>query len=157
MICYLRISSYAVSNGEEVHVIDVSLAECLLLCLFFLLDPKTVFFIDYEYASPNFRGFDIGNHFCEHAGFECDYSQYPDHAFQSEFIKCYLVALNLPATKQDVARVVRETNAFALLAHTFWTVWALVQANHSDLDFDYLEYAGLRWKEYQRRKEEWLQ
>ena len=36
--------------------------------------PDKVYFIDYEYASYNYRGYDIGNHFAEYAGFECDYS-----------------------------------------------------------------------------------
>nr|GLL27251.1 probable ethanolamine kinase isoform X2 [Ipomoea trifida]GMC92247.1 probable ethanolamine kinase isoform X1 [Ipomoea batatas]GMC93926.1 probable ethanolamine kinase isoform X1 [Ipomoea batatas]GMC95679.1 probable ethanolamine kinase isoform X1 [Ipomoea batatas]GMD83577.1 probable ethanolamine kinase isoform X1 [Ipomoea batatas] len=33
-----------------------------------------LYFIDFEYGSYNYRGFDIGNHFNEYAGYECDYS-----------------------------------------------------------------------------------
>lgn len=33
-------------------------------------------FIDYEYGAYTYRGFDIGNHFTEYAGFEGDYSRY---------------------------------------------------------------------------------
>lgn len=32
-------------------------------------------FIDYEYGCYTPRGFDIGNHFNEYAGFECDYTR----------------------------------------------------------------------------------
>src|SRR5690606_37849816 len=40
--------------------------------------PKTeVAFIDYEYATPCERAFDLANHFSEYAGFECDYSLLP--------------------------------------------------------------------------------
>lgn len=35
-----------------------------------------VYLIDFEYGSYNYRGFDIGNHFNEYAGYECDYSLY---------------------------------------------------------------------------------
>lgn len=35
-----------------------------------------LYFIDFEYGSYNYRGFDIGNHFNEYAGYECDYSLY---------------------------------------------------------------------------------
>lgn len=32
--------------------------------------------IDFEYCAYTPRGFDIGNHFNEYAGFECDYSRW---------------------------------------------------------------------------------
>lgn len=31
--------------------------------------------IDFEYGAYTYRGFDIGNHFNEYAGFECDYTR----------------------------------------------------------------------------------
>lgn len=45
-------------------------------------------FIDFEYADWAPRGFDLGNHFCEYAGFDGDYSKYPEQA--DGFIKAYL-------------------------------------------------------------------
>lgn len=39
-------------------------------------NPGKLYFIDFEYGSYNYRGFDIGNHFNEYAGYECDYSLY---------------------------------------------------------------------------------
>jgi ethanolamine kinase len=36
--------------------------------------PVTV--IDFEYGAYTYRGFDIGNHFNEYAGFECDYTRW---------------------------------------------------------------------------------
>lgn len=47
-------------------------------------------FIDFEYAWWGFRGFDIANHFCEYAGFECDYSRYPDQDQAALFMRHYL-------------------------------------------------------------------
>ena len=38
--------------------------------------PEKLYFIDFEYGSYNYRGFDIGNHFNEYAGYDCDYSLY---------------------------------------------------------------------------------
>ena len=49
-----------------------------------------------------------------------------------------------------------EANAFALVAHQYWGVWALIQARYSPIDFDYLSYSSLRWKEYHKRKAEFL-
>lgn len=47
-------------------------------------------FIDFEYGSYNYRGFDFGNHWNEYAGFEGDYSRYPDIKQQAMFVKAYL-------------------------------------------------------------------
>uniref|UniRef100_A0A453KUP0 ethanolamine kinase n=2 Tax=Aegilops tauschii subsp. strangulata TaxID=200361 RepID=A0A453KUP0_AEGTS len=37
---------------------------------------EKLYFIDFEYGSYSYRGFDIANHFNEYAGFECDYNLY---------------------------------------------------------------------------------
>ena len=55
---------------------------------------EKVSFIDYEYGCYNYRGFDIGNHFNEFAGFECNYSLYPDKKFQMQWLRHYLNAFN---------------------------------------------------------------
>jgi hypothetical protein len=39
---------------------------------------------------------------------------------------------------QDVENLYVKVNKFALAAHLFWGLWALVQARHSDIDFDFL-------------------
>ncbi|KAJ3271863.1 Ethanolamine kinase [Terramyces sp. JEL0728] len=114
-------------------------------------------FIDYEYGCPNYRGFDIGNHFCEFGGFDCDWTKYPDEAFQKAWLKEYLSAKGegvVGDAKLDA--VYREVLAFSLAAHFFWSLWALIQAEISDIDFDYIEYAVMRLQEYYRRKDEWL-
>ncbi len=38
--------------------------------------PPALTIIDFEYGGYNYRGFDLGNHFNEWAGFDCDYSRY---------------------------------------------------------------------------------
>ncbi|XP_073386532.1 probable ethanolamine kinase isoform X2 [Physcomitrium patens] len=49
-----------------------------------------LYIIDYEYGSHNYRGYDIANYLNEHAGFDCDYSLYPDKEKQFYFYRHYL-------------------------------------------------------------------
>ena len=52
--------------------------------------PHGVQFIDFEYSCWSWRGFDFGNHFCERAGFEGDYSRFPTRQEAGAFIRAYL-------------------------------------------------------------------
>lgn len=115
----------------------------------------TVHFIDYEYGTLSYRGFDIANHFNEHAGFDCDYSLYPSKSFQQKWLRIYLESYTRGCIiiDADVERLYQEVEKFSLASHFFWAVWALVQAEISDLEFDYLEYALLRLGEMRRRWE----
>lgn len=47
-------------------------------------------FIDFEYTEASYCSFDIANHFNEYAGFECDYSRFPDDAHVTHFVSEYL-------------------------------------------------------------------
>ena len=47
-------------------------------------------FIDFEYGQYFYRGYDFGNHWDEYAGFEGDYSRYPDQKQQRLFAASYL-------------------------------------------------------------------
>lgn len=126
-----------------------------LLCANIIYNPesKDVAFIDYEYGSFNYRSFDIANHFCEFAGFDCDYSLYPDESVQRQWIREYLCQYNGTAecTKEQIDQVLKEVAVFAVIAHAFWILWALVQAQVSDIDFDYMEYSIKRFVELKRR------
>lgn len=111
--------------------------------------------IDYEYACYNYRGFDIGNHFCEYAGFEGDYSKYPGKEAQLRWLTSYLQGakgVQEEVSKAELEAFYVEVNKFSLAAHFFWGVWALVQAKISDIDFDYMEYASIRFREYHSQK-----
>ncbi|TPX62686.1 hypothetical protein PhCBS80983_g00349 [Powellomyces hirtus] len=122
-------------------------------------DEKTdsVAFIDYEYGSLSYRGFDIGNHFCEHAGFDCDWSLYPSKAFQIPWLRTYLeTSSSAPVDDSAVEALYREVAKFSLAAHFYWAIWALVQAEISDLDFDYLDYALTRLEYMRTVKEQYL-
>ncbi len=47
-------------------------------------------FIDFEYGGYAYRGHDWGNHFAEYAGFECEYSRYPNNEHIEMFVRAYL-------------------------------------------------------------------
>ncbi|CAJ2642101.1 unnamed protein product [Trifolium pratense] len=117
-------------------------------------EEDALYLIDYEYASYNYRGFDIGNHFAEYAGFECDYSLYPNMNEQYHFFRHYLQP-DKPheVPENDLKTLYVEANIYALASHLFWSLWGLIQAKMSPIDFDYLDYFFLRYKEYKRKKE----
>lgn len=122
------------------------------------------FFIDYEYGSYSFRAFDIANHFNEMCGFECEYENYPSRPVQLKWLRTYLEAAasqsegesKAVVTDEEVEQLYREVNKFALASHFYWGVWALVQAQLSDIDFDYMPYAVLRFNEYFKRRDEFF-
>ncbi|CAG8548033.1 11888_t:CDS:2, partial [Dentiscutata heterogama] len=144
----------------------VKLGSPIVFCHNDLLSGNIIFeearnkisFIDLEYGSMNYRSFDIANHFNEFAGFECDYNLYPSKEFQIKWLKHYLCSYNpdTTITEEEVNELYREVNKFALASHFFWGVWGLVQAQFSEINFDYIEYAILRFKEYHNKKEEFL-
>ncbi|MED6179868.1 hypothetical protein PIB30_004923 [Stylosanthes scabra] len=120
-------------------------------------EQDKVYLIDYEYASYNYRGYDIGNHFAEYAGFDCDYTFYPNRNEQYHFFRHYLQPERPnEVSREDLEALYVEANAYALASHIFWALWALIQAKVSPIDFDYLGYFFLRYKEYKRQKDKYL-
>jgi ethanolamine kinase len=114
---------------------------------------------DVEYGAYNYRGFDIGNHWCEWTGFELDATRFPDKAQQLQWCKYYLDALRrvdptTPNANTSPEQLRREGQACTLASELFWTAWALVQAEVSEIDFDYAQYAIDRWLRYLARKDE---
>ncbi len=114
--------------------------------------------IDFEYGCYNFRGFDLGNHFNEWAGFDGEYWRYPDSAQQRTFLAAYAAAGSsggdggAAPSADELDALVVEANVFSLASHLYWGVWSLIQAKFSAIDFDYLEYHNLRMAEFRKRK-----
>lgn len=117
-------------------------------------DEDKLYFIDFEYGSYSYRGYDIGNHFNEYAGYDCDYSLYPSKDEQYHFFRHYLDSEKPhEVPEKDLEALYVETNTFMLASHLLWAIWALIQERMSPIDFDYLGYFFLRYNEYKKRKE----
>lgn len=81
-------------------------------CIFDETDG-TVTFVDFEYTCSNYRGFDIGNHFCEYAGIatKLDFAScYPSREQQTPFLRAYLKESGLTATDEEVTALFEEAN-----------------------------------------------
>ncbi|KAM9754219.1 choline kinase alpha isoform 2-T2 [Menidia menidia] len=134
-------------------------------------DKQKLMLIDFEYSSYNYRGFDIGNHFCEWMyDYSCDESpffkvsvqNYPSKAQQLHFIESYLRESdqgfnNLSPEDQMKLKeeMYVEVNRFALASHFFWGLWSIIQARLSTIEFGYMEYAQARFEAYFRQKKIW--
>jgi len=142
-------------------------------------DDKIVF-VDYEYSGYNFRGFDLGNHFCEWCGLDLEFQYYPDLTTRRDFLRYYLVAIgrlqegaldnnNVEITERALESILEECEFFAQVSHMFWHIWALVFVHNTkegmesrgdagvpNADFGYSLYASKRLKEYFRRKSEFI-
>jgi len=99
--------------------------------------------IDFEYGAFGPRGYDIANHFCEWAGFECDYQRYPSEAQQRAFCAAYLAQAG-EERPGAVEALLLEVQVYSLASHLFWGIWSLIQTHYSQLEFDYLDYHLLR-------------
>ncbi|GMY35889.1 probable ethanolamine kinase isoform X2 [Fagus crenata] len=117
-------------------------------------EEEKLYLIDFEYASYNYRGFDIGNHFNEYAGYDCDYSLCPNKDEQYYFFRHYLqpdIPLEVP--DKDLEALYVESKTYMLASHLYWALWAIIQAKMSPIDFDYMGYFFLRYNEYKRQRE----
>lgn len=153
-------------------------AHCDLLCANVIALPSTdesedatVHFIDYEYATPSPAAFDIANHFAEWGGYNCDYGMMPTRAvrrqFLTEYIKSYSLHKGIPESSQKdlVDRLYEDVDRFRGIPGLYWYiclcymvvmsranrnrgVWGLIQAQISQIDFDYATYAENRLGEY---------
>jgi thiamine kinase-like enzyme len=128
--------------------------------------------IDYEYGGYNYCGFDVANHFCEHAGFDFDLDRwYPGPPTQQRWLRAYLdrAGIRLPTagtysgasgggeeedavTAAFLEEMVRRVNEFALASHAWWGLWAIVQARHSPIPFDFIAYSRDRFRGYDKHK-----
>lgn len=126
--------------------------------------------IDYEYGGYNYRGYDIGNYFCEmmfdnntevHPYFSYSFNSYPNRKQQLNFIRAYIKKFNeineskqLNNCKLNEEQLLNEANHFALASSLFWIMWSLCQALNSTIKFDYLDYALARADAYFKHKKQ---
>ena len=114
--------------------------------------PVNVSFIDYEYATAAPAAFDIANHFAEWGGFDCDFSVLPTRSQRRDFLKEYLLSYNscLERSFKDAecTALFDEVDRFRGVPGFYWGVWALIQAQISQIEFDYASYAEVRLGEF---------
>lgn len=129
---------------------------------------ESVRLIDFEYGAYNYRAFDLANHFCEHAGFDFDLDRwYPSESVQLHWLHSYAEALPAenkyrpllsacPSPTAAQRRLWHDVyigiNKFALASHYWWGLWAIVQAQHSPIDFDFMGYSLMRFEGYSKHK-----
>merc|ERR1719295_2526139 len=124
--------------------------------ILYLQDSKEIKFVDFEYGAYNYRAFDFANHFCEYAGFDCDWKKhFPEREHMKQCINDYVHSLcTNDAYKGNINKKVaalfhRESEytdkdydafmdfcvdivcIFACADHFFWGLWGVVQAKHS--------------------------
>ncbi|CAF0907456.1 unnamed protein product [Brachionus calyciflorus] len=148
---------------ENESIIVFSHNDLLLANIIFNEQENNVKFIDYEYAGINYQAYDIANHFNEYAGVENpDYSKFPQREYQLKWLRIYLdefySKVNKFYTRQSDETVLvddkflnqfcDEVNKFTLVSHLMWAIWSLVQAQSSDLEFNFVEYSHIRFNEY---------
>ncbi|KRY40198.1 Choline/ethanolamine kinase, partial [Trichinella spiralis] len=120
---------------------------------------KGIMFIDFEYSSYNYRGFDLANHFCEWIfdctiteppGFVVEPSHFPTEAEQLQFFSSYLEELKKPVDADVLEFMLQEVSGFVPVSHLLWGVWALLQNIVSPMqaDFNFMEYAKTRMSLY---------
>ncbi|KAM4553208.1 choline kinase alpha [Fundulus diaphanus] len=150
---------------------DCQEGNILLLNVHHSSEKQKLMLIDFEYSSYNYRGFDIGNHFCEwmydyncdeFPFFKVDAQNYPSKAQQLHFIESYLRESdqgfgNLSEEHQMKLKeeLYVEVNRFSLASHFFWGLWSIIQARLSTIEFGYLEYAQARFDAYFQQKRIW--
>jgi len=140
-------------------------------------DP--VVFIDYEFASYNYRGFDIANHFNE---WMYDYGRkdfpyyhrntdkYPTIKEQERWVRMYIKTFleqqkmqqenNGSSNEKSVineqhfqdSHILTEVAVFSLASHLLWTLWSLKQAQNSNIPFAYYSFAKDRLEDYTMHK-----
>ena len=142
--------------------------DLLLKNIVFNSEKSCVSFIDFEYADYNYQAFDIANHFCEFAGVDTfNPSLYPNKEFQTHWLRHYLetwfaikgrpllaASIEKPSIEKEVELLYSQVNQFSMAAHLIWGLWAIVQSEHSTINFDFLGYGIQRLREYYKRKEE---
>lgn len=73
---------------------------------------------------------------------DIDYSRYPNKEFQLEWLRVYLANYHKfdgqLITDDYINHVYVDVNKFNLVAHFLWSIWGLVQAANSSIDYDFI-------------------
>ncbi|XP_004676422.1 PREDICTED: choline/ethanolamine kinase isoform X2 [Condylura cristata] len=146
---------------------DIQEGNILLLAEPTGASADSLMLVDFEYSSYNYRGFDIGNHFCEWVydytheewpHYRAQPADYPSRGQQLHFIRHYLAEAKKGETMSQEEQkkleedLLVEASRYALASHFFWGLWSILQASMSTIEFGYLEYAQSRFQSYFQQK-----
>jgi thiamine kinase-like enzyme len=130
-----------------------------------LLGVDGLHLIDFEYSDRMERGFDLGNAFCEMSmtyhvthppGFCINPDHYPSRDVQLAFCAAYARGAGLdPGHAGTLDKLLKEAEAFAMVSHFMWSIWAVCMAQTSEHNFGYLEYAEQRLYQFREAKKRW--
>lgn len=122
-------------------------------------ETKALTIIDYEYASYNPVAYDLANHFCEMAAnyhtetpHILDYGLYPDEEERRRFVTIYLSSAGNKPREEEIQQLVNDAEKYCLANHLFWGLWGIISHYVNEIDFDYMEYARQRFRQYWLRK-----
>jgi choline/ethanolamine kinase len=156
-------SRSVVSSQSCQHLLRTVLCHNDLLSGNIMLDEEanTIRLIDFEYSGLNYAVADIANVFtavCESimlSGQPQDVEKnFPSKDIQLHFLACYT---GRPVPPEDVETVLTLIIAFAMMDELRWTIWGIIQANQSTVDFDYVFYYNSRFDAYKVYKRLFLE
>lgn len=126
-------------------------------------NTRSITLIDYEYAGYNPVPYDLANHFCEWAAnyhtdtpHVLDYNMYPDLEERRRFVQSYLSSAGNEVQDGEVDEVIEDVEKYSLANHLFWGLWGIISDYVNHIDFDYIEYARQRFRQYWLRKPQLL-
>lgn len=135
-------------------------AHCDLLASNILVSTdgrRRISLIDFEYSAVCYRGFDIGNFFCEAMGGTTDgivdASKYPSTRTQLLFCRAYLSVYGDDVSERAANALRTEANVYGLVAQLFWAAWGVAQSGTSTVDFPYLVFSRSRMAQYLATKD----
>jgi ethanolamine kinase len=101
--------------------------------------------IDYEYCDWTWPQFDIANHLFEWVGYGFELHRFPSADRQRRFIRVYLNEFEgVEPSEAVVDEWQRQMLLCVPMSGIFWASWGYFQAQNSEVDFPYLEYARIR-------------
>jgi ethanolamine kinase len=108
-------------------------------------ETQSAHIIDYEYCDWTWPQFDIANHFFEWVGYALELDRFPSIEQQKRFIRVYLRELyGKDPSDETVDDWQRKVALCVPASGLFWGSWGFFQAQNSEVDFPYFEYAKLR-------------
>merc|ERR1712137_580644 len=121
-------------------------------------------FIDFEYADYCYVGMDLANCFCAipesclifSGKFDAE-RYFPSVKQQRYWLSAYLEGRNVDPDDEFVEALLKQLRVFVLAQELRWTVWAVVQAANSPVDYDYLNYAHMRFYDGYLTYKLWLE